>query len=133
MCRIGGAVADAVLLNWMRPAQAAVARRWVHEAASDAGRAAPLVAAYIRVAVGPGSQQRLRSEEDHYRTINEARRRHFEAINAPVGSVGVAASARPDALKTLAPYHAALDLPIARLLAEHDTTSLTAAATALAP
>jgi alkanesulfonate monooxygenase SsuD/methylene tetrahydromethanopterin reductase-like flavin-dependent oxidoreductase (luciferase family) len=29
MCRVGGSVADGVLLNWMLPAQAAVARRWV--------------------------------------------------------------------------------------------------------
>jgi hypothetical protein len=27
-CRIGGAIADGVLLNWMLPAQAALARRW---------------------------------------------------------------------------------------------------------
>jgi alkanesulfonate monooxygenase SsuD/methylene tetrahydromethanopterin reductase-like flavin-dependent oxidoreductase (luciferase family) len=132
MCRIGGAVADAILLNWMLPAQAAVARRWVHQGADDAGRAAPPLASYIRVAVGSGSQQRLRSEEDHYRNINEAHRRHFEAMNAPLGSIGVAASGRPDVLKALAPYHATLDLPIVRL-AEHETTSLTAAATAAAP
>jgi alkanesulfonate monooxygenase SsuD/methylene tetrahydromethanopterin reductase-like flavin-dependent oxidoreductase (luciferase family) len=133
MCRIGGAVADAILLNWMLPAQATVARRWVQEGADDVGRTPPLLASYIRVAVGPGSQRRLRGEEDHYRNINEAHRRHFEAMNAPLGSVGVAASARPDLLKALAPYHAALDLPIVRLLTEHDTTSLTTAATAAAP
>jgi alkanesulfonate monooxygenase SsuD/methylene tetrahydromethanopterin reductase-like flavin-dependent oxidoreductase (luciferase family) len=133
MCRIGGAVADAILLNWMLPAQAALARRWVQQGADDAGRTTPLLASYIRVAVGPGSPQRLRNEEDHYRNINEAHRRHFEAMNAPLGSVGVAASARPDLLIALAPYHAALDFPIVRLLAEHDTASLTAAATAAAP
>jgi len=133
MCRIGGAVADAILLNWMLPAQATVARRWVQEGADDVGRTPPLLASYVRVAVGPGSQKRLRGEEDHYRNINEAHRRHFEAMNAPLGSVGVAASARPDLLEALAPYHAALDLPIVRLLAAHDTTSLTAAATAAAP
>jgi len=133
ICRIGGAVADAILLNWMLPAQAAIARRWVQEGADDAGRAAPLLASYIRVAIGPGSQQRLRSEEDHYRNINNAHRRHFDAMNAPLGSVGVAAPGRPGVLKALAPYHATLDLPIVRLLAEHDITSLTVAATAAAP
>ena len=30
MCHLGGAIADGVLLNWMLPAQAAEARRWVH-------------------------------------------------------------------------------------------------------
>ena len=29
LCRVGGAIADGVLLNWMLPAQAAQARQWV--------------------------------------------------------------------------------------------------------
>ena len=99
LCRLGGAIADGVLLNWMLPAQAAAARRWVQEGADEAGRAAPLVAAYVRVAVGPGSQQRLRDEEGHYRTINEAHRKHFEAMDVPLGSVGVAASTRSEVLQ----------------------------------
>lgn len=55
LCRVGGAVADGVLLNWMLPDQAARARQWVREGADVARRAAPLVASYVRVAVGPGS------------------------------------------------------------------------------
>ena len=54
-------------------------------------------------------------------------------MDVPLGSVGVAAAARPAVLKGLAPYHSALDLPIARLLAEHDAASLLAAANAAAP
>jgi len=133
ICRVGGAIADGVLLNWMPPAQTAVARRWVQEGADEAGRAAPVVASYVRVAVGPGSLQRLRDEEGCYRDINEGHRKHFEAMDVALGSVGVAASARPEVLEGLAPYHSALDLPIARLLAENDATSLLAAAIAAAP
>lgn len=33
LCRLGGAIADGVLLNWMLPAQAARARRWVQDGA----------------------------------------------------------------------------------------------------
>src|SRR5215218_7260058 len=44
LCRLGGAVADGVLLNWMLPAQAARAREWVHEGAAERGRSAPVVA-----------------------------------------------------------------------------------------
>jgi alkanesulfonate monooxygenase SsuD/methylene tetrahydromethanopterin reductase-like flavin-dependent oxidoreductase (luciferase family) len=133
LCRLGGAIADGVLLNWMLPGQAAQARRWVQEGADEAGRAAPVVASYVRVAVGSGSLQRLRAEESHYRTINQAHRKHFETMNAPLGSVGVAASTRSDMLQGLAPYHSVLDLPIARLLAKDDATSLQVAATATAP
>jgi hypothetical protein len=117
----------------MLPAQAAQARRWVREGADEAGRAAPVVASYVRVAVGSGSLQRLCDEESHYRSINENHRKHFEAMNVPLGSVGVAASARSEVLDGFAPYHCALDLPIARLLAEHDATSLSAGAVAAAP
>jgi alkanesulfonate monooxygenase SsuD/methylene tetrahydromethanopterin reductase-like flavin-dependent oxidoreductase (luciferase family) len=133
MCRLGGAIADGVLLNWMLPAQAAQAGRWVQQGADQAGRAAPVVASYVRVAVGPGARQRLREEERHYRNINEAHRQHFEAMDVRLGSVGVAASARPGVLDGLAPYHSALDLPIARLLADQDATSLSAATIATAP
>jgi alkanesulfonate monooxygenase SsuD/methylene tetrahydromethanopterin reductase-like flavin-dependent oxidoreductase (luciferase family) len=133
MCRLGGAIADGVLLNWMVPAQAAEARRWVHEGAEAAGRAAPVVASYVRVAVGHHAAERLHNEESRYRGINEAHQEHFEAMNAELGSVGVAASGRPGVLDGLAPYHSVLDLPIARILADHDATSLRAAVAAAAP
>jgi alkanesulfonate monooxygenase SsuD/methylene tetrahydromethanopterin reductase-like flavin-dependent oxidoreductase (luciferase family) len=133
LCRVGGAIADGVLLNWMLPAQAALARRWVLEGAEEARRPAPLVASYVRVAVGPRSLQRLRDEESRYRNLNEAHRTHFEAMSAPLGSVGVAASTRSQVLEGLQPYDSALDLPIARLLAEQSATSLRAAAVAAAP
>jgi alkanesulfonate monooxygenase SsuD/methylene tetrahydromethanopterin reductase-like flavin-dependent oxidoreductase (luciferase family) len=133
LCRLGGAVADGVLLNWMLPAHATEACRWVREGADAAGRPAPIVASYIRVAMGSDSVRRLREEEGYYRTINEGHRRHFEAMDVGLGSVGVAASARTEVLEGLAPYHSALDLPIVRVLAQHDAASLRAAAMAAAP
>jgi alkanesulfonate monooxygenase SsuD/methylene tetrahydromethanopterin reductase-like flavin-dependent oxidoreductase (luciferase family) len=133
MCRLGGAIADGVLLNWMLPVQAGQARQWVQEGAEAAGRAAPIVASYVRVAVGSDAVQRLHDEEGHYRNINEDHRQHFEAMDAPHGSVGVAASTRSEVLHALAPYHSALDLPIVRLLAPRDRASLQAAADAAAP
>jgi alkanesulfonate monooxygenase SsuD/methylene tetrahydromethanopterin reductase-like flavin-dependent oxidoreductase (luciferase family) len=133
LCRVGGAVADGVLLNWMLPDQLAEARRWVQEGANGAGRAAPIVASYVRVAVGPGSLERLRDDERNYRNINEKHRQHFAAMNVPLGSVGVAASTRPEVRARLAAYQSALDLPIVRVLANPDATSLAAVADAAAP
>ena len=133
LCRLGGAVADGVLLNWMLPDHVAEARRWVQEGADEAGRAAPILASYVRVAVGSGSLQRLRDEERHYRNIDERHRKHFAAMDVPLGSVGVAASTRPEVHEQLAPYQSALDLPIVRVLAHADATSLTAVADAAAP
>jgi hypothetical protein len=83
--------------------------------------------------VGSGAAQRLRDAERYYREIDDGHRRHFEASDVPLGSVGVAASARPAVLEGLAPYQSAIDLPIARVLAEHDATSLLAVADAAAP
>lgn len=133
MCRLGAEVADGVLLNWMLPAQAAQGLRWVHEGAADARRLAPLVASYVRVAVGAGSLQRLRDDEGFYRSVNEGHRRHFQAMGVPLGSVGVAATTRAEVLEGLAPYQSALDLPIVRVLADRDAVSLAAVAEAAAP
>ena len=130
LCRVGGAIADAVLLNWMLPLQAAQARRWVQEGADAARRTAPLVASYVRVALGPEASQRLRDEEDRYRNKNEGHRRHFEAMNVPLGSVGIAAVARPEVLVGLEPYRDVLDLTIARILPAGDADSLRIAAAA---
>ena len=41
LCRLGGAVADGVLLNWMLPGQAARARAWVREGAAEQGAPRP--------------------------------------------------------------------------------------------
>jgi alkanesulfonate monooxygenase SsuD/methylene tetrahydromethanopterin reductase-like flavin-dependent oxidoreductase (luciferase family) len=133
LCRLGGALADGVLLNWMLPDQLAEARRWVQQGADEHRRAAPVVASYVRVAVGPGSLQRLQDEERRYRTINERHRKHFAAMNVPLGSVGVAARTPADAHEKLAPYQSALDLPIVRVVANPDAISLTTIADAAAP
>ena len=47
LCRMGGAIADGVLLNWMLPVQAALCRRWVLEGADQAGRSSPVLASYV--------------------------------------------------------------------------------------
>ena len=132
MCRLGGAIADAVLLNWMLPAHAAAARQWVHEGAEAAGRDPPTVALYVRVAVGAGAEDRLCADEGRYRVINDSQRRHFAAMNVPLGSVGVAAHGRPEVLDGLAPYQRAVDLPIVRALA-HPAAALLEVARASAP
>ncbi len=128
LCRLGGALADGVLLNWMLPAHAERARGWVQEGAE--GRTSPTTALYVRVAVGPGATQRLEAEEGRYRTLTAA---HFEAMDVPLGTVGVAAADRRDVTAGLAPYRPAVDLTIVRALAGRDLASLVAVAEAAAP
>jgi hypothetical protein len=76
---------------------------------------------------------RLRDEEVRYRKINEGHREHFAAMGVPVGSVGVAAAARPGVSMALEHYSSAVQLPIARVLASRDAASLIAVAEAAAP
>jgi alkanesulfonate monooxygenase SsuD/methylene tetrahydromethanopterin reductase-like flavin-dependent oxidoreductase (luciferase family) len=133
LCRLGGAVADGVLLNWMLPADAARAREWVREGAAERGRAMPTVASYIRVAVGPGAEQRLVDAESFYRDLDAGHRQHFAAMDVPVGTVGIAASQRAEVVEALAPYHQPLDLPIMRVLASAEASLLSAVADAAAP
>jgi alkanesulfonate monooxygenase SsuD/methylene tetrahydromethanopterin reductase-like flavin-dependent oxidoreductase (luciferase family) len=129
MCRLGGEVADGVLLNWMLPAQGERARGWVHQGADAAGRTPPVTALYVRVAAGSDAAQRLRVEESRYRELDAA---HFAAMDVPLGAVGVAAPDRPGVVAGLAPYFTAVDLPIVRALAGPDLASLVGVAEAAA-
>ena len=133
LCRLGGEIADGVLLNWMLPDGAARAREWVREGAAGADRDAPVVASYVRVAVGPGAQARLDAVEGRYRTLTPGQARHFAAMDVPLGSVGVATDTGAEAREGLAAYDAALDLTIARVLAEPEASALGAVADAAAP
>ena len=133
LCRLGGEIADGVLLNWMLPDGAARAREWVRDAAAEAGRASPVVASYVRVAVGPGAQERLDAMEGRYRTLTPGQAAHFAALDVSLGTVGVAEPTAAGVRAGLAPYEPALDLTIARVLAEPDAAALAAVADAAAP
>ena len=132
MCALAGAEADGVFLNWMTPEKAAWARERIHEGAAEAGREAPPVFGYVRVAVGDDAEQRLRKEESFYRQLHQGYIRHFEALGAPEGTVGVAARAPGDVPQRLAEYEA-LDHIVVRALASAQVEPLSAVAAAAAP
>jgi alkanesulfonate monooxygenase SsuD/methylene tetrahydromethanopterin reductase-like flavin-dependent oxidoreductase (luciferase family) len=134
MCALAGAEADGVFLNWMTPAKAEWARERVHDGAREAGRSEPPpIFGYVRVAVGPDAQERLLKEESFYRGLHQGYIRHFEALDAPPGSVGIAASDPAEVGSRLAEYERAIDHVVVRALAHADATSLAAVAVAAAP
>jgi alkanesulfonate monooxygenase SsuD/methylene tetrahydromethanopterin reductase-like flavin-dependent oxidoreductase (luciferase family) len=134
MCAFAGAEADGVFLNWMTPAKAAWARERVHEGAHEAGREAPPpIFGYVRVAVGPDAGERLLKEESFYRGLHQGYIRHFEALDAPPGSVGIAARHASEVGSLLAEYEGAIDRVVVRALAHADVESLVAVAEAAAP
>jgi alkanesulfonate monooxygenase SsuD/methylene tetrahydromethanopterin reductase-like flavin-dependent oxidoreductase (luciferase family) len=134
MCALAGAQADGVFLNWMTPAKAAWAREQVHEGARAAGRdRPPPVFGYVRVAVGPDAEQRLAKEESFYRGLHQGYIRHFEALDAAPGTVGIAARDPDEVPDRLAAYEPAIDHVVVRALAHADLASLSAVAAAAAP
>src|SRR5947209_9295746 len=69
MCRLGGAEADGVLLNWLTPDHARRSIDWIREGAEQRGRPAPRVMAYVRVALRAEAAERLRVEAEPYEAV----------------------------------------------------------------
>ena len=133
MCALAGAEADGVFLNWMTPEKARWARERVHDGARDAGRVEPPpVFGYVRVAVGEDAEQRLRKEEAFYRQLHQGYIRHFEALGAPEGTVGVAVRDASQVTPRLDEYDA-IDHIVVRALAHADAEPLGRVAEAAAP
>lgn len=132
MCALAGAEADGAFFNWMTPEKAAWARERVHEGAAEAGREPPPVFGYVRVAIGDDAEQRLLKEESFYRQLHQGYIRHFEALGAPEGTVGIAVRHPAEVQEKLAGYHA-IDHVVVRALAHADAESLGVVAAAAAP
>ena len=115
MCRLGGEIADLVLLNWMTPERIVWARRQVRQgaAARAAGLRAsePELASYIRVSLGHGAALRVGAEAARYGAM-PAYAQNFSAMG--VASVGIAASDASQALAMVEPYEEVLDEAIVR-------------------
>lgn len=133
MCELAGRLADLVLFNWMLPERIVWADAFVK--AGEAKRKIPgrvERAAYIRVSLEPGGTDRLKAEAVKYNRM-PAYHRHFEAMGAPLESVGVAAPIEEIPAR-LAAYDSVLDEAIVRALPALDSVESTLAlAQAAAP
>lgn len=122
MCRLGGEVADVVLLNWVFPDRIAWSRERIADGAEAAGREPPRVAGYVRVAIGSDARERLAAEADRYRGRPRPYVRLFDEQDAMGGSLpGVAAERPEDVSRLLAPYREALDGCVVRALPEGES------------
>lgn len=115
MCRLGGEIADLVLLNWMTPERIVWARRQVRQGATSRApglRAPePELAGYIRVSLGQGAALRVGAEAARYGTM-PAYAQNFSAMG--VASVGVAAPDPSEAPSMLEPFEHVLDEAVVR-------------------
>ena len=132
MCAFAGAEWDGVFFNWMTPEYAEGARKHVEAGAAEAGRVAPPVMGYVRTAVGPDAEARLRKEESFYRDLHDGYRNHFARLGEPEGTVGVAAEDAGVAQAELVRYRA-LDTVVVRALASATIEDMSAVAEAAAP
>lgn len=132
MLHVAGQVADVVLLNWAGPFRVAESREHIEAGAAEAGREPPRVAAYVRVAVGPGAEERLAGEIERYTGSGESYARQIQEQGP--GLIGVACEDPMDLAAALAPYRVALDSCIVRALpAGDDVDAWLAVARAAAP
>src|SRR5438876_560972 len=69
MCRLAGEIADGVLFNWLTPEHAKASAALVREGARAAGRPAPRLFGYVRLAMGPGAADRVAKEGGRYAAI----------------------------------------------------------------
>jgi alkanesulfonate monooxygenase SsuD/methylene tetrahydromethanopterin reductase-like flavin-dependent oxidoreductase (luciferase family) len=132
MCELAGSSYDGAFLNWITPEFATRARERVQAGARGAGRRAPAVFGYVRTAVGPDAEERLRKEESFYRDLHDGYRNHFARLGEPEGKVGVATESPHAAQSELAGYEA-LDVVVVRGLASATIEAMSSLAEAVAP
>ncbi len=132
MCAVGGEIADVVLLNWAFPDRIAWSRERIVAGAASAGRAAPRVAGYVRVAIGGDAPARLAAEGERYRARPRPYTRQFDAQDTSQrGLPGVAAVNASEVPALLDVYREALDSCVVRALAtQPDATGWLAIAAA---
>lgn len=132
MCRLAGSSYDGAFFNWMTPDFAAGKRELVEAGAAESGHETPPVMGYVRTAVGPDAAERLAKEESFYRNLHKGYVDHFDRLQEPEGTVGVAA---PDAAATQSALneYSAYDTIVVRALASATVDAMTAVAEAAAP
>lgn len=133
MCALAGQAADGVLFNWLTPAFAERSARWVLEAADQAGRPRPRIMAYVRCALLPESDARLREEAERYTSIPKYAA-HFERMGTSAYDTAVSGEAHATLQRGLAAHETVLDETVVRAITPDDSAeSILALARACAP
>jgi alkanesulfonate monooxygenase SsuD/methylene tetrahydromethanopterin reductase-like flavin-dependent oxidoreductase (luciferase family) len=120
MCALAGEVADGVLLNWVTPDYARRSAEIVRTAASKAGRPAPKVFAYVRLAMGAAAAAKLADEGDRYNAI-PAYGANFARIGVKPVETGIVADTPQAVAKALAQWRGAIDEVVIRAITAADT------------
>ena len=120
MCRLAGEVADGVLFNWLTPEHARLSAEWVRAGAAAAGRRAPKLYAYVRVALGSAAGDRLLEEGARYAAIR-AYADHFARMGVKPAETAVTAQSPSAIASALDKWRAAVDEVVVRAVTAKDT------------
>lgn len=120
MCRLAGEAADGVLFNWLTPDYAKRSAEWISEAAAVAGRPTPRLMAYVRVALGDESRNRLREEAARYEAIPHYAA-HFTRMGVSALNTGVASPASDAIQGGLEAWNGVVDEIVVRAITANDT------------
>jgi alkanesulfonate monooxygenase SsuD/methylene tetrahydromethanopterin reductase-like flavin-dependent oxidoreductase (luciferase family) len=120
MCALAGEIADGVLLNWVTPDYARRSADIVRAAASKAGRQAPKVFAYVRLAMGAASAAKLQEEADRYAAI-PAYGANFARVGVKPVETGIVADTPQAVAKAFAQWRGAVDEVVIRAITAADT------------
>lgn len=120
MCRLAGEIADGVLFNWLTPEHARVSAGWVREGAAAAGRKAPTVFAYVRLALGTKACEKLAEEGGRYAAI-PAYGAHFERMGVKPVDTCIGAQKADEIPKALGKWQRVVDEVVLRAITGGDT------------
>ncbi len=120
MCRLAGEVADGVLFNWLTPDHARASAELVREGAKTAGRKAPKIFAYVRLALGPAASDWLAKEGARYAAV-PAYGANFARMGVKPIETAIAAQTPQDIARALAGWRGAVDEVVLRAITGGDT------------
>jgi len=120
MCRLAGEVADGVLFNWLTPEHARVSAGWVREGAAAAGRKAPTVFAYVRLALGAKACEKVAAEGGRYAAI-PAYGAHFERMGVKPVDTCIGAQKAGEIPAALRKWQGVVDEVVLRAITGNDT------------
>ena len=120
MCRLAGEVADGVLFNWLTPAYARRSAELVRAGAAAAGRPAPKLLAYVRLALGTAAGDRLQEEGARYAAI-PAYADHFARMGVKPVDTAIAAASADAVGSALRVWEGAVDEVVLRAITGGET------------
>ncbi|MGH2442883.1 MAG: LLM class flavin-dependent oxidoreductase [Chloroflexota bacterium] len=120
MCRLAGAQADGVLLNWLTTDMAQKSMEWIREGAEKSERPVPRVMAYLRASLGPEAAARLEQEANRYGSY-PTYAPHFKRFGVDARQTAIAAQSSQDLQRHLRAWNGVVDEIVIRPITAQDT------------